>query len=183
MNKKIKFIMLTAISVFSLKNCFTRNSFWDGFEDVQASLENTRQNIDKMFSEINKEENQTYTGKTNIFENQKGDIWGLEFYIPGYTKEEISIKIDKNGVLNICAQAKKEEKENKEDKDKKYIYKSQSFSARSYVRAVKLPDFVDFENSKKIETSYDEKTGKLEIKFPKKEIEDKKEDVIELKIK
>ncbi len=182
MNKQTNIAVIMLLSCILSSNMTARNNFWNGFEDIQENLEQTRKNIDRAFGQINSDENQVYMGNASIFESKNGEIWGLEFYVPGYTKSDFSIQIDKNGFLHIKAESKKEEKENKEDKDKKYIYKSWSSSARTFIRTIKLPEFVEYSDSSKIETSYNEKNGKLEIKFPKKDVEAKK-DIIELKLK
>lgn len=139
-------------------------------------------NINAKFFNTNKQEN-TIIGSTNIFESKDGKKWGIEINLPGYKKEEVKVKIEKHGFLVITAESKQENMENKKDKDKKYIYKSQSFSSKAFARTIKLPKNVDYKNAKNINSCYDEKTGVLEIKFNKIQQEQAKPNVIELELK
>lgn len=149
-------------------------------EFVNKSKE-TKQNITQTFDAMKQEPE---TNKvTAIFETKKEDKWGIELNIPGYKKNEINITINKNGYINIKAEASKKAHKEKKDKDKNYLYKSSSFSSRSFSQTIKLPRNVNYKDASKIDTSYNEKTGILEIKFPKKEITKIKKDVIELKLK
>ncbi|KKP24876.1 MAG: hypothetical protein SZ59_C0001G0194 [candidate division TM6 bacterium GW2011_GWF2_28_16] len=139
-------------------------------------------NINTKFFSTNKQEN-AIIGSTNIFESKDSKKWGIEINLPGYKKDEVKVKIERHGFLTVTAESKQELIDKKEDKDKKYIYKSQSFCSKAFARTIKLPKNVDYKNAKNIETSYDEKTGILEVKFNKIQEEQAKPDVIELELK
>jgi HSP20 family protein len=83
----------------------------------------------------------------------RGDHYSLTAEIPGFTKDEVEVKVDSSG---IELKADKSEKESKEEDG------SYHRSRRSYYQYVSLPDQVLTE---KIEGTM--KNGILELKLPK----------------
>ncbi|MFH1461802.1 MAG: Hsp20/alpha crystallin family protein [bacterium] len=191
MNKKVinLIFIATIISNINAKTSFcydcddwTKQSS-NFMEDFFNNLRETKKNIDNIFDKFVTDDDESNIKQVNIFETKSGKEWGLEFKIPGFKKEEISIKIDDKGYLQVNAQTKQEDKITKEDKNKTYIYKSQSLTAKQFSQSIKLPENIEYKDSSKIQLKYDEKTGILEIKFPKKEILKEKPKEIELQLK
>ena len=89
----------------------------------------------------------------NIKELEKG--FEIEVAVPGLSKEDFSITLDK-GLLTISSESKKE---NKEESDK---YTRREFSFTSFRRSFNLPDNVDME---KITARHE--NGILNIVLPK----------------
>ena len=81
----------------------------------------------------------------------------LEFLAPGFDKENFSIT-NKDGVLTVSAEVKKEESQANN-------YTQKRFSIQSFERAFKLPDTVDVE---KIAAKYS--NGILKVELLKKEV-------------
>jgi HSP20 family protein len=194
MNKKIISILFATILISNLNAKRQQSRFWSDCQDWSQksselmenffeNLKETRKNIDNIFNNfVESFEEGTSLKEMNIFETKSGDEWGIEFKIPGYKKEDISIKIDNNGYLHIKAENKKTA-EIEKTKDKKYIYKSKSFSSKQFSKTIKLPENIEYKDSKNIKLNYDEKTGILEIKFTKKEYIKEEPKEIELKLK
>lgn len=180
--------------LFSNLNATKSNfwSDWDNWTDKSSelmegffqNLKETRKNIDDIFNKYSENISGNSDFKEiNIFEIKSENEWGLEFKLPGFKKEEISIKIDDNGYLQVNAKTKQENKITKDDKNKTYIYKSQSFFTKQFSQSIKLPENIEYKDTSKIKLKYDEKTGILEVKFPKKEILKEKPKEIELQLK
>lgn len=91
----------------------------------------------------------------NIKENEKN--FEIELSVPGFTKEDFNIEVDKN-VLTISSEIKKEESK----VDENYTRKEFEFS--SFKRAFTLPDTVDVD---KIHADY--VNGVMKFELPKKE--------------
>ncbi|MFA9391486.1 MAG: Hsp20/alpha crystallin family protein [Prolixibacteraceae bacterium] len=85
------------------------------------------------------------------------DSFELEFLAPGFDKENFSIT-NKDGVLTVSAELKKEE-------SKENNYTQKRFSIQSFERAFKLPETVDVE---KIAAKYT--NGILKVELLKKEV-------------
>lgn len=196
MNKKfisILFVIILFSNLNAKKQKSKLQADWDYFskkssklmEHFFENLKKTRKNIDTIFDNfVDNFHEETNLKEINIFETKSGNEWGIEFKIPGYKKNDISIKIDNAGYLHVKAKSKKtREVEKTSDKNKEYIYKSKSFSSKQFSRIIKLPENVDYKNSKNIKLNYNEKSGILEIKFPKKRIIKKEPKEIELKLK
>lgn len=113
--------------------------------------------IDEMF-------NNDYAGGTrenftqpavNISESE--DHFNLEMIVPGFTKEEVSIEIDKD-ILTISANVETVEQESTEQFTRK------EFIKKSFKRSFNLPETI---NQDLIKGSYN--NGILYIELPKKE--------------
>ncbi|SCY11775.1 heat shock protein Hsp20 [Nonlabens sp. Hel1_33_55] len=113
--------------------------------------------IDEMF-------NNDYSGGTavrtsqpavNISENDEG--FHLEMIIPGFTKEDVAIEVDKD-VLTISSEVQEENEERTEQFTRK------EFVKKSFKRSFNLPETV---NQDSIKGSYE--NGILSIELPKKE--------------
>lgn len=172
---KNKLTIMTLLILLSNSNNYA-GSFIEDFDNL------VKESTNEFFGRL--KDTELKTNKVNaIFETKKDNKWGIELNIPGYKKDEIKITINKHGYLNIKAEANKQTDQEKKDQEKNYLYKNASFSSQAFSQTIKLPKNIDYKDASKIDTSYDEKTGILEIKFPKKEIGKTKKDVIELKLK
>lgn len=113
----------------------------------------------------------------NVKENDHD--YKIELAVPGMTKDDFKIHINKDGNLVVEMEKKKEEKcGTEEDKKKECKYLRQEFCYCKFHQTLALPDNVDREN---IEAYV--KNGVLKIKVPKlpvTKIEDEKR-VIEVK--
>ncbi len=90
----------------------------------------------------------------------KENSFDLSVELPGYSKDDVEIKVD-NNLLTISAAEIKEAEEKKETKESiNYIMHERS--GRSFVRTFVLPEDVDKEN---IEASFE--NGLLELVVPK----------------
>jgi len=81
----------------------------------------------------------TSSGLINVSETDKS--YNLEVVLPGYSKEDIKVEIDKNR-LTVSADKKVE----KEDKKSNYLRKE--FISSSFTRSFELPDDASDENIK-----------------------------------
>jgi len=114
--------------------------------------------IDEMF-------NNDYSGGTAVRTNQQPAVnisetderFHLEMIIPGFSKEDVAIEVDKD-VLTISSEVQEENEEKTEQFTRK------EFVKRSFKRSFNLPDTV---NQDSIKGSYD--NGILSIELPKKE--------------
>ena len=91
----------------------------------------------------------------NVAEN--GECFRLELAVPGLTKEDLNINLEKN-VLTISAEKKTENQQNNE----KYMRKE--FSYNSFKRSFHLPEQIETD---RIEAKYE--NGVLNIWIPKKD--------------
>ena len=87
----------------------------------------------------------------------KGDKYVLRAELPGFTKEDINIEVNKDTVT-LSAEKRVEEEEKSED----YLHRERTYSASS--RTCNFPEEVD---PSKVEASM--KNGVLELVAPKKE--------------
>ena len=94
--------------------------------------------------------------RMDIKEDEKE--YSITAEVPGYTKEDVNIEVN-NGMLIISS----EHKEEKEEKEKDYIYKERS--ERSFSRAIGVPD-----NIKAEEVNATLDNGLLTLHIPKKEL-------------
>jgi HSP20 family protein len=92
----------------------------------------------------------------------------IETDLPGFNKEQISIKVDKD-ILTISASSEKEN-----EKESKKYHKKERVS-RSCTRSISIPENVDVSN---ISAKYE--NGVLTLSLPKKEPE--KSNQIEIKV-
>lgn len=111
--------------------------------------------IDEMF-------NNDYAGGTAVRTSQPAvniseseDHFSLEMVIPGFSKEDVSIEVDKD-VLTIFSEVATENEEKTEQFTRK------EFVKKSFKRSFNLPETVNQEN---IKGSYD--NGILNIELPK----------------
>ncbi|MDQ2178511.1 Hsp20/alpha crystallin family protein [Marinifilum sp. D714] len=102
---------------------------------------------------------------TNVIEEE--DYYLIEVAIPGFAKEDVSIKVE-NGSIKISA----EKKETKEDK--KYLRRE--FGVYKFERSFKLADTINQQN-----ISAEVVNGMLNIVLPK--IEENKPEVHNIEIK
>ena len=86
-----------------------------------------------------------------------GDSYTINAELPGFTKDQVDVQINKDGVA-INAECKEE----KEEKRKNYLHRERAYS--SLQRFVAFPEEVD---PSKVDGSM--KEGVLELKVPKKE--------------
>jgi HSP20 family protein len=86
-----------------------------------------------------------------------GDSFTVNAELPGFTKDQVDVQINKDG-LSIRA----ENKEEKEDKRKNFLHRERAYS--SLQRLIAFPEEID---PSKVEGSM--KNGVLELKIPKKE--------------
>jgi len=86
-----------------------------------------------------------------------GDSYMVTAELPGFTKDQVDVQINKDG-LSIQAECKQD----KEEKRKNYLHRERAYS--SMQRFVAFPEEV---NPDKVEGSM--KEGELELKVPKKE--------------
>ncbi|MCD7962803.1 MAG: Hsp20/alpha crystallin family protein [Rikenellaceae bacterium] len=94
---------------------------------------------------------------TNVTENDKE--FKLALSVPGYSKEDFKVHVDKN-ILTISA--KKESKNEEKGENEKIL--RQEFKSSSFRRSFTLPEDIDTEN-----ISAKQNDGILEIVFPKQE--------------
>jgi HSP20 family protein len=86
-----------------------------------------------------------------------GDSYTVNAELPGFTKDQVDVQINKDGVA-----IKAECKEEKENKRKNYLHRERAYS--SMQRFIAFPEEVD---PAKVDGSM--KEGVLELKVPKKE--------------
>lgn len=104
--------------------------------------------------------------KCDIYE--KDGNYHIEMDVPGFTKDDIKIEVDKDSLIIT---AEKEEKEEKDD-DKKYIHRERRYG--KYQRSFYLQDL----DSDSINAEF--KDGVLKLVIPKKE-ENETKKYIEIK--
>ncbi len=91
----------------------------------------------------------------NIIETEKE--FGLELAIPGFTKEDFNVEVDKD-VLTISSEVKKADEQTEAN------YTRREFTLSSFKRAFTLPETV---NTDAINAAYE--NGILKLILPKKE--------------
>lgn len=96
-----------------------------------------------------------YKPAANVVENEKD--FEINLLLPGFTKEEISLKVDKNELIVEAGH------ENKENKETKYSWAEFNVSAK-FRRAFILPEDVNVDGIKA-----DFSNGILNITLPKNE--------------
>ncbi len=100
----------------------------------------------------------------NVYEEENNFI--IEMAIPGFAKEDVSIKVEK-GVLNISA--------NKEEKQERN-YLRREFTRGNLEKSFKLSDGIAEE-----EINAEVKDGMLFVKLPKMQVEEPKAREIEIR--
>jgi HSP20 family protein len=106
-------------------------------------------------AEINQLSLPTRYAQVDLIDN--GEFFTVNAELPGFTKDQVDVQINKEGVA-IRAECK----EQKEDKRKNYLHRERAYS--SLQRFIAFPEEVD---PSKVEGSM--KEGVLELKVPKKE--------------
>jgi HSP20 family protein len=109
--------------------------------------------FDEFVNPVSYQENTSYVPGVNISETNES--YGLEFSAPGFSKEHITIGVDKD-VLTVSGEFKKEE--SKEDTN----YSRREFNLTSFKRSFSLPESV---NKDSISAKYE--NGLLHITIPK----------------
>lgn len=132
-----------------------------------SSIINFDELFDELFAHRPNVSNRNFMPAVNITESDTS--FHLDMAIPGFTKEEVNIKIEKN-LLTISG----EKKEESADESKKI--KRKEFHYRSFSRSFTLSDNIQ---SDKVEAKYE--NGVLNVTIPKKEIE-KEKSALEIKI-
>lgn len=97
----------------------------------------------------------------NIKENKAS--YEMEFSVPGLTKDDLNISIDKEDNL-VVEMTKKTEKEDKSNKDEHYL--RHEFTSSQFKEIMALPDNI---YKDKIDAKVE--NGILKISLPKREIE------------
>lgn len=111
------------------------------------------------------------TMKTDVIEEDND--YKLKADLPGFDKKDIGIDL-KGGVLTICAN----HKENKDEKNSKGKYVRKERREMSYHRSFTVGDNMKPED---INAAYE--NGVLTIILPKKELEQKNDDVMKIEVK
>jgi len=145
----------------------TRNAFFpahlDGFiKDV----------MNTSFSDLVDEQFVNSRPAVNVIEDENG--YQLEVAIPGLTKKDIDLNVEKD-ILTLSA--KKEEETTKEDEKDKTNYKRREFNYAGFKRSFHLNETID---TKAIAATY--KNGILLVSLPKKAEVKEEEIVREIKI-
>ncbi len=97
--------------------------------------------------------NHKQQAKVNITEDEKG--YELAFAIPGYTKEQLNVKIENDNLIVSATMDEKEKEENKK-------YSRHEFQINSFSRSFYLPEQIEEDN---IEANYE--NGILYLHLPK----------------
>ncbi|MFP4119070.1 MAG: Hsp20/alpha crystallin family protein [Candidatus Woesearchaeota archaeon] len=156
-----------------------RPTIWDEFERMHEEM-------DRLFSNMLE---RTPFGGRNLLEGPDRspaklntrkpltDMWETgneiraQIELPGVNKDDIKIDVKDDG-LEVSVE--KEDKQEEKDEEKGYYSFERSYSG--FYRYFPLPDNTDKEN---IEASY--KDGVLDLKIPKKEVEEQEKKRIEVK--
>ncbi|MEI6311288.1 MAG: Hsp20/alpha crystallin family protein [Bacteroidota bacterium] len=132
-----------------------------------SSIINFDELFDELFAHRPMVTNKNFMPAVNISESDTS--FHIEMAIPGFNKEEVSIKVEKN-LMTISG----EKKESSTDDSKKI--KRKEFHYKSFSRSFTLSDNIQ---SDKVEAKYE--NGVLNLTIPKKEIE-KEKTAVEIKI-
>ena len=128
----------------------------DIFGEFRKSFDDLMQPFFPLASDIERELTlPTRYAQVDLIDN--GDSYTVNAELPGFTKDQVDVQINKDGVA-IMAECKEE----KEAKRKNYLHRERAYS--SMQRFVAFPEEVD---PAKVEGSM--KEGVLELKVPKKE--------------
>jgi HSP20 family protein len=128
----------------------------DMFGEFRKSFDDLIQPFFPLASDIERELTlPTRYAQVDLIDN--GDSYAITAELPGFTKDQVDVQINKEGVA-IRAECKEE----KEAKRKNYLHRERAYS--SMQRFVAFPEEVD---PAKVEGSM--KEGVLELKVPKKE--------------
>ncbi len=130
-----------------------------GIDDMFSEFRNSFDDLMKPFFPLAEIEQDlrlpTRYAQVDLVDN--GDSFIVNAELPGFTKDQVDVQINKDGVA-IRAECKEE----KESKRKNYVHRERAYS--SLQRFVAFPEEVD---PSKVEGSM--KEGVLELKVPKKE--------------
>jgi HSP20 family protein len=118
-------------------------AYWDDFFN------------DSFFSRINDAGWENCAPAVNVLEDDRS--FRIEMAVPGMSKEDFRINLE-NDVLTVSS----EHKENKEEKNQRYMRRE--FSFNTFKRSFQLPDNIDTEHIKATQED-----GILSVELPKKE--------------
>jgi HSP20 family protein len=128
----------------------------DIFGEFRRSFDDLMQPFLPLANDIEREITlPTRYAQVDLIDN--GDSYTVNAELPGFTKDQVDVQINKDGVA-ILAECKEE----KENKRKNYLHRERAYS--SMQRFIAFPEEVD---PSKVEGSM--KEGVLELKVPKKE--------------
>jgi HSP20 family protein len=128
----------------------------DMFGEFRKSFDDLMQPFFPLATDIEQElKLPTRYAQVDLIDN--GDSYAINAELPGFTKDQVDVHINKDGVA-IRAECKQEN----EDKRKNYLHRERAYS--SMQRFIAFPEEVD---PAKVEGSM--KEGVLELKVPKKE--------------
>ena len=114
--------------------------------------------FNEVFERQSNETEVTYKPAANVSEDEKNYM--LELALPGFTKEEITIKFE-DEVLTITAGRQPKE----DEKGPKYTWNEFGYKSK-YERSFQLPETV---NADEISAAFD--NGILRVTLPKKEVQ------------
>jgi len=114
--------------------------------------------FNEVFERQSNETEVTYKPAANVSEDEKNYM--LELALPGFTKEEITIKFEEE-VLTITAGRQPKE----DEKGPKYTWNEFGYKSK-YERSFQLPETV---NADEISAAFD--NGILRVTLPKKEVQ------------
>ncbi|MFH1643904.1 MAG: Hsp20/alpha crystallin family protein [bacterium] len=172
MNKKMILFLVAYGIVF--QNSFAKSKYyqystpWFG-----VTLDIAEKSVAKQFPEwgdlMLRMEDVFKSQDIKIYETKDGNRWGIEIGLPGFEKNDIKISIKEKGILTITAETEQKTKTKKQsdnENNKIYLYESKSSQKKYFSRTFKLPEDVDWQNTKETKVSYEK--GILKIDFEKK---------------
>jgi len=121
-------------------------------------FEDLFEDFDKMFAGHNQETVRKFV--TDIYETENSGVIKME--VPGFSKEELSIKLD-NNILTVSGERKQETSENT-----KYYLREIDYG--KFARSFEIPEYLD---SEKIKAKFE--NGVLKIEIEKRKEEQKKD--------
>ena len=130
-----------------------------GIDDIFSEFRSSFDDLMRPFFPITEFDQEfklpTRYAQVDLIDN--GDSYNINAELPGFTKDQVDVQINKDGVA-----IRAELKEEKEDKRKNYLHRERAYS--SLQRFIAFPEEVD---PAKVEGCM--KDGVLELRVPKKE--------------